>query len=187
MPWFGRPNKKPLWQDEFSVFTAYERYVSRRQLTKFLTLTSFSMFVGNAWILLRSWLYKSPSYTARPVGKADEVPVGGARMFSIRSLIARAFWCGQGLILSPPTARCARTFRVPSTIHPSATGWSARATTEPSRLRMDRSCRDHPSALCRAWSSNGKGRHSWLSAWNREGRFEPLTSQPSSEPGPESY
>jgi arsenite oxidase small subunit len=70
MRWFGRPNKKPLWQDEFSVFTADERYVSRRQLTKFLTLTSFSMFVGNAWILLRAWLHKSPSYTARPVGSA---------------------------------------------------------------------------------------------------------------------
>jgi Rieske Fe-S protein len=81
MRWFGRPNKKPLWQDEFSVFTADERYVSRRQLAKFLTLTSFSMFVGNAWILLRAWLYKSPSYPARTVGKAGEVPVGGARIF----------------------------------------------------------------------------------------------------------
>ncbi len=81
MSWFGRPNNKPLWQDEFSVFTADERYVNRRQLTKFLTLTSFSMFVGNVWILLRSWLYKRPAYPAHPIGKADQVPVGGAAIF----------------------------------------------------------------------------------------------------------
>ena len=44
MPLFSQPSKDPLWKDEFSVFTADERYVSRRQLTKFLTLTSLGMF-----------------------------------------------------------------------------------------------------------------------------------------------
>jgi nitrite reductase/ring-hydroxylating ferredoxin subunit len=82
MRWFGRRNSKALWHDEFSVFTADERYVSRRQLTKFLTLTSFSMFMGNAWILLRSWLYKEPSYTARAVGNADRISVGSAIIFA---------------------------------------------------------------------------------------------------------
>jgi hypothetical protein len=45
------PSKEPLWKDEFSVFTSDERYVTRRQFTKFLTLASLGMFVGNLWIL----------------------------------------------------------------------------------------------------------------------------------------
>ena len=38
MSWFRKPSSTPLWRDEFSVFTADERYVNRRQFTKFLTL-----------------------------------------------------------------------------------------------------------------------------------------------------
>src|SRR5437867_8643747 len=81
MRWFRKPSKKPLWQDEFSVYTADERYVSRRQLAKFLTLTSFGMFAGNVWVLVRSWIYKTPLYPARSVAQADEIPVGGAKIF----------------------------------------------------------------------------------------------------------
>ncbi len=44
MSWFRRVGNPPLWQEEFSVYQAEERYVSRRQLTKFLTLTSLAMF-----------------------------------------------------------------------------------------------------------------------------------------------
>ncbi len=53
MSWFRKPSSTPLWRDEFSVFTADERYVNRRQFTKFLTLTSFGMLAGNLWILAR--------------------------------------------------------------------------------------------------------------------------------------
>ena len=66
MTWFRKPSSAPLWQDEFPVFTADERYVSRRQFTKFLTLTSFAMLVGNLWILLRSLLHRSPAYPRLP-------------------------------------------------------------------------------------------------------------------------
>ena len=51
-----RTQKNPLWREEVSIFAADERYVNRRQFAKFLVLTSAGMFVGNAWILLRSWL-----------------------------------------------------------------------------------------------------------------------------------
>ena len=49
------------------VFTADERYVNRRQFTKFLTLTSFGMFAGNLWILARSWLAPRAVVSAQPV------------------------------------------------------------------------------------------------------------------------
>jgi arsenite oxidase small subunit len=79
---FRRPSEAPLWQDEFSVFTADERYVSRRQFTKFLTLTSFAMFAGNLWILARSWMRRPPAYAPQVVARAAEIPVGGARLFA---------------------------------------------------------------------------------------------------------
>jgi len=82
MTWFRKPSSAPLWQDEFPVFTAAERYVSRRQFTKFLTLTSFGMFVGNLWILARSFFRRAPVYPRQPVAAANDVPVGGVKMFT---------------------------------------------------------------------------------------------------------
>jgi nitrite reductase/ring-hydroxylating ferredoxin subunit len=77
-----RPSKEPLWREEFSIFTADERYVSRRQMTKFLTLTSLSMFVGNLWLLARSMFSgKSTAYPAVTIARAGEVPVGGVKLF----------------------------------------------------------------------------------------------------------
>ena len=82
MTLFRRPSSAPLWQDEFPVFTADERYVNRRQFTKFLTLTSLAMFAGNVWILLRSLFHRAPSYAAQEVAAADEIPVNGVKTFS---------------------------------------------------------------------------------------------------------
>ena len=73
--------KKPLWREEFSIFNADEKYVSRRQLTKFLTLTSLGMFAGNIWILAKSWMYKEPAYPVKAVAKLAEIPVGGVKLF----------------------------------------------------------------------------------------------------------
>ncbi len=81
MSWLRR-SAEPLWRDEFSVHTADERYVSRRQFAKFLVLTSLGMFVGNVWILVRSWLYRQPSFPVQPVARLGEIPVGGVKLFT---------------------------------------------------------------------------------------------------------
>jgi Rieske Fe-S protein len=81
MKWFRRRSSAPLWQDEFSVFTADERYVNRRQFTKFLTMTSFAMFAGNLWVLARSLVRRAPAYPVQPIAAAGELPVGGAKTF----------------------------------------------------------------------------------------------------------
>src|SRR6266542_2679957 len=81
MPLFRRRSNEPLWRDEFSVFAADERYVTRRQLTKFLALTSLAMFMGNLWILVRSWFARRPSYPAVRVAQAGELAVGGVKLF----------------------------------------------------------------------------------------------------------
>jgi Rieske Fe-S protein len=81
MSLFRRSSKDPLWQDEFSINAADEQYVSRRQFTKFLVLTSLGMFVGNAWILVRSWFSRPPAYSESTVCKASDVPIGGVWLF----------------------------------------------------------------------------------------------------------
>jgi Rieske Fe-S protein len=81
MKWFKRANEKSLWKDEFSVYTADERYVSRRQFTKFLVLTSLGMFAGNVWIILRSAFRKPPRYPEQIICQATDVPVGGVWLF----------------------------------------------------------------------------------------------------------
>ena len=71
----------PLWREEFSISRADERYVSRRQLAKFLTLGSLGMFAGNLWILMRSWLRTPAAYQPSVVATTGEIPVGGVKLF----------------------------------------------------------------------------------------------------------
>jgi Rieske Fe-S protein len=78
----SKPVPAPLWREEFSVFKNDERYVSRRQLTKFLTLTSLAMFAGNIWILMRSWFQGRPATPPMmTVARVGEIPVGGVKLF----------------------------------------------------------------------------------------------------------
>lgn len=82
MPFFRKPSPEALWKDEFSIYTADERYVSRRQFVKFLTLASLGMFVGNLWILARSYFSKRPVFPSSIVADANEIPVGGVKLFT---------------------------------------------------------------------------------------------------------
>jgi len=76
------PSKERLWKDEFSVFTSDERYVTRRQFSKFLTLASLGMFVGNLWIVLKSYLVKKPICPKAEVATLGAIPIRGVRLFS---------------------------------------------------------------------------------------------------------
>jgi arsenite oxidase small subunit len=82
MPLFRRPSKEPLWKEEFSVRTSDERYVTRRQFTKFLTLASLGMFVGNLWIFLKSRFARARQYSGVEIAQVGEIPVGGVKLFT---------------------------------------------------------------------------------------------------------
>jgi arsenite oxidase small subunit len=75
------PSAEPLWRDEFSVQAEDERFVTRRQFAKFLTLTSLAMAAGNAWILAKSWMFRAPVYQPRTIAAVGEIPIGGVRLF----------------------------------------------------------------------------------------------------------
>jgi Rieske Fe-S protein len=76
-------SKRPLWTEEFPVHAAEDRYVLRRQFTKFLTLTSFAMLVGNAWIWARSVFARrvAPAPRVEPVAASAELLPGGVKLF----------------------------------------------------------------------------------------------------------
>ncbi len=79
---FRRTSREPLWKEEFSAHAADERYVARRQFSKFLVLASLGMFVGNLWILVRSWFRHPGSYPEQVIGAADSVPLDGVHLFA---------------------------------------------------------------------------------------------------------
>ncbi len=71
-----------LWKEEFSVLASEDSFVQRRQFTKFLVLTSLGMFVGNLWILVKSWFAEAETgYPARVVASVGEIPEGGVKLF----------------------------------------------------------------------------------------------------------
>jgi nitrite reductase/ring-hydroxylating ferredoxin subunit len=81
-----RPSEVPLWRDEITIDSADERYVTRRQFTKFLVLTSFGMFVGQLWILARSLFARAGAAPAPMViGRAGDLAVGATRVFQFPS------------------------------------------------------------------------------------------------------
>jgi nitrite reductase/ring-hydroxylating ferredoxin subunit len=74
--------EEALWRDEFSVQSATEKYVARRQFAKFLVLTSLSMLIGNLWILVRSWFIGKPAFVPQRVAALNEIGVGEVKLFS---------------------------------------------------------------------------------------------------------
>jgi Rieske Fe-S protein len=75
-------DKEPLWRDEFSIDTAAESYVARRQFAKFLVLTSLGMFVGNLWIVIRNWFASKPTFQPQSLGSVRNIGVGEVKLFS---------------------------------------------------------------------------------------------------------
>lgn len=75
-------SSEPLWREEFSIHAEDEKFVTRRQFAKFLTLTSVAMTAGNVWILAKSLLYRPPTYPALTVAAVGEVAVGGVKLFN---------------------------------------------------------------------------------------------------------
>jgi len=75
-------SQAPLWRDEFAIDVATDSYVTRRQFSKFLVLTSLGMFAGNLWILVKSWFRSSPRFEPQPLGIVDELAVGDVKLFS---------------------------------------------------------------------------------------------------------
>lgn len=53
----GRPEEEqPRWRRDFPIDWPEDQYVSRRDFTKFMVLTSLAFTVGQFWILFQNFL-----------------------------------------------------------------------------------------------------------------------------------
>ena len=69
-------------EDEFAIETATEQYITRRQFSKFLVLTSLGMFVGNLWILVKSSFRRHQVYGELTIADMNGIVVGEVKLFS---------------------------------------------------------------------------------------------------------
>lgn len=77
------PAEQPRWRRDFPIDWAEDDYVSRRDLVKFMVLTSGAFAVGQLWILWKSVFRRHASAAAaRPVASVGELPIGGAKTFT---------------------------------------------------------------------------------------------------------
>ena len=72
------------WKTDFPIASEDDSYVTRRELTKFLGLTSVAFLAGTLAAALRKWV-RAVWPGARPdvvVAKVDDIPVGGYLLFN---------------------------------------------------------------------------------------------------------
>lgn len=75
-------SEQPKWRQDFPVDWSQDEYVSRRDLVKFIVLTSGAFVVGQAWIWVKSLLRRTPAYPRTAIAPVDELPIGGAKTFA---------------------------------------------------------------------------------------------------------
>lgn len=75
--------RQPRWRRDFPIDWPEDDFVSRRDLVKFVVLTSAAFVVGQAWIAYKSAVGRiKASYGRQPIAGVDELPVGGAKTFN---------------------------------------------------------------------------------------------------------
>jgi nitrite reductase/ring-hydroxylating ferredoxin subunit len=82
------PDRRPLeeqpkWRRDFPIDWPQDHYVSRRDFTKFLVLTSFAFAVGQLWIAVKNYLRQRRGVPPiQQLAAVDQIPIGGALTFS---------------------------------------------------------------------------------------------------------
>jgi nitrite reductase/ring-hydroxylating ferredoxin subunit len=75
-------DRQPRWRRDFPIDWAEDDYVSRRDLIKYVVLTSSAFVVGQAWIAYKSLFgRRNAPPVATAIASLGELPVGGAKTF----------------------------------------------------------------------------------------------------------
>jgi Rieske Fe-S protein len=69
------------WREDFPINWELDHYVTRRELTKFLTLGSALLVGANAAIAFIGRVVRPGPYPARRIGLASAIPPGGSLLF----------------------------------------------------------------------------------------------------------
>jgi Rieske Fe-S protein len=77
------PDEQPRWRKDFPIDWGQDEYVSRRDLAKFIVLTSGAFAVGQCWLVVRSALSRGQAAPPRvAIATVDELAVGAAKTFT---------------------------------------------------------------------------------------------------------
>jgi len=71
----SRPaEQQPAWRGDFPIDWPQDQYVSRREFTKFMVLTSFAFVLGQIWIGIQNWFNRRrPKPAAKKVATLKQV------------------------------------------------------------------------------------------------------------------
>lgn len=73
---------QPKWREDFPIDLAQDEYVSRRDLVKFLCLTSAGFVAGQGWVGVQSLIRRGRAQPAPlAIARVDDLPIGGAKVF----------------------------------------------------------------------------------------------------------
>lgn len=76
-------SEQPRWRKDFPIDWSRDEYVSRRDFTKFLALTSLAFVAGQFWILLQNaWRTRRGALPIVAVARVADVPIGGSKLFA---------------------------------------------------------------------------------------------------------
>jgi nitrite reductase/ring-hydroxylating ferredoxin subunit len=78
----GQPHsEQPRWRQDFPIEWAQDAYISRRDFTRFMVLTSLAFVVGQFAILFQNFLRRLGQPPRQEIAGIDELPPGGTRVF----------------------------------------------------------------------------------------------------------
>jgi Rieske Fe-S protein len=78
----GKMSQQPPWRHDFPIDRPQDAYLSRRDFTKFLVLTSLGFVVGQFWIAIRNlWRRTQGAPPLMKIASLNELPVGNAMTF----------------------------------------------------------------------------------------------------------
>lgn len=76
------PEMQPRWRRDFPIDSDEDDYVSRRDLVKYIVLTSGAFALGQLWLVYEKLLgRRGQKFERLPVASVDELRVGGAKTF----------------------------------------------------------------------------------------------------------
>jgi Rieske Fe-S protein len=74
---------QPRWRRDFPIDWPQDEYVSRRDFTRFMVLTSLAFTAGQFWILLQNrWRRGQGELPIVAIAPVENIPVGGSLVFN---------------------------------------------------------------------------------------------------------
>jgi Rieske Fe-S protein len=78
----GRSQREqPRWRQDFPIDWPADEYLTRREFTKFLMLTSGAFVAGHVFLLAQNQLRGPEALPEQVISRVEDIPVGGSLLF----------------------------------------------------------------------------------------------------------